>query len=201
MAISCLAALPRGGRPTRRIARSWTADASGISEKLILLECPPVGRTFLAARPARADDADRLDIASPPAGIGHHEQTARRGPTESQVSRLLLRVSNVRTIERFGVAEHACGFALAFRVSHSNTIQYIRKSAGRYSPCADLRVDLLQPELHVDLAVYRARSREVLEPALLADAPIPAARLAGSWPLGHNGRADRYDASCESAGG
>jgi hypothetical protein len=35
IAINCRGAPPRGGRPTRRIARSCSSDASGISEKSI----------------------------------------------------------------------------------------------------------------------------------------------------------------------
>lgn len=69
MATSWRGSSPIGGRPTRRIALSCSGDESGISEKSILRE---VGRALAAARPARADDADRFAMTTPPQGIDHH---------------------------------------------------------------------------------------------------------------------------------
>src|ERR1700675_1119525 len=53
-------------------------------------------------------------------------------------------------------------FADAFRVSHSNTIQYIPKSTGGSSHPPDLRIFLVQPEPHIHLAVHRRGHSEVL---------------------------------------
>lgn len=57
--------LSKVGRPTRRIARSCSSDASGISEKSIR-RAGLVRRPFLPARAPCADDADCLAIAGPP---------------------------------------------------------------------------------------------------------------------------------------
>jgi hypothetical protein len=53
----------RGGRPTRRMARSWLSKASGTSLKSILRG---VRRAYTPARASRADTADRFDIGSSP---------------------------------------------------------------------------------------------------------------------------------------
>ena len=135
MAISRRAAEPKGGRPTRRIARSCAEETSGMSDKSI--PGRRIGRPLLAARPARADDADALAIASPPRGIGHAEHAASRRSAQSQESRLLLGVTQIRAIEGIRIAENGPGLLegdpmlgpvnRAFRASRSNTVQYIRK--------------------------------------------------------------------------
>jgi len=83
MAISRLASAPKGGRPTRRIARSWAGEASGMSEKSIPGR-RRVGRPLFPARPACADDADPFAIVSPPHGICHDEHAAGHRAAEPQ---------------------------------------------------------------------------------------------------------------------
>jgi len=85
MAINRLASAPRGGRPTRRIARSSAGEASGMSEKLILGR-RRIGRPLFPARAARANDPDAFAIASPPDGVGHDEHAAGRRAAQSQES-------------------------------------------------------------------------------------------------------------------
>src|SRR6266545_7404958 len=104
MAINRRAATPKGGRPTRRIARSCAGDASGMSEKSIPNR--RIGRPLFPARPARADDEDTFAIASPPQGIGHNERAAGCRPAQAQESSLLLGVTQIRAIEGLRVAEH-----------------------------------------------------------------------------------------------
>src|SRR5262245_12311795 len=103
MAISRRAAAPKGGRPTRRSARSCAEDASGISEKSIPRR--RVGRPFFPAPPARADDANCFAIASPPYGVGHDEHTAGHRTAQAQKSSLLLGVTQIRAIEGPRVTE------------------------------------------------------------------------------------------------
>ena len=137
MAISRRAAAPKGGRPTQHSARSCAEDASGISEKSIPRR--RVGRPFFPARPARADDANCFAIASPPYGVGHDEHTAAHRTAQAQKSSLLLGVTQIRAIEGLRVTEDRrrlfeggtpclARLIAAFRVSHSNTVQYIRNS-------------------------------------------------------------------------
>jgi hypothetical protein len=78
-----------------------------MSEKSILAARRPVGRTLPAARPARADDADRLGIASPPAGIRHHEDATRDGLAEAQVPGFLPGMPHIRPVKGIKIAEHA----------------------------------------------------------------------------------------------
>src|SRR5262249_10481154 len=59
-----------------------------------------------AARPARADDADPLAIVSPPHGIRHDKHAAGRRSAQSQESRLLLGVTQIRAIEGIRIGEH-----------------------------------------------------------------------------------------------
>ena len=74
MAISRRAAAPKGGRPTRRSARSCAED---VSEYRRSQSAAPRRPPFFPARPARADDAN-FAIASPPYGGGDDEHTAER---------------------------------------------------------------------------------------------------------------------------
>ena len=62
IAINWRARSPSGGRPTRRMARSCSPEASGISEKSIF-RAAPVRGSLLPAREPRTDDTDRFDIA------------------------------------------------------------------------------------------------------------------------------------------
>jgi hypothetical protein len=106
IAISRRAADPNGGRPTRRIARSWAGDASGMSAKSIR-RCRRIGRPLDAARLARTDDTDVLAIVWPPHRIGHHEHAAVCRPAQSQATRLPVGMTQVGAIEgiRIGEAE------------------------------------------------------------------------------------------------
>src|SRR5438105_9295026 len=108
MAISRLASAPKGGRPTRRIARRCAGDTSGMSEKSIPRR-RRIGRPLFAARPARADDADPFTMVSPPHGIGHDEHAIRRRAAQSQESRLLVGVTQVWAVRGIRSAEHGLG--------------------------------------------------------------------------------------------
>src|SRR5262249_11282525 len=139
MAISRRAATPKGGRPTRRMARSCAGDASGMSEKSIPRR--RIRRPLFAARPPRADDPETFAIVSPPDGIGHDEDAAGCRPAESEQSSLLLGVPQIRAIEGVRVAEHGrrssnktpCLLRLtaAFRVSQLEHNSVYTKLAGR----------------------------------------------------------------------
>src|SRR5438445_6288194 len=109
MAISRLASAPKGGRPTRRIARRCAGDTSGMSEKSIPRR-RRIGRPLFAARPARADDADPFTMVSPPHGIGHDEHAIRRRAAQSQESRLLVGVTQVWAVQGIRIAEHGLRF-------------------------------------------------------------------------------------------
>src|SRR3989442_14114868 len=105
MAISRLASAPKGGRPTRRIARSCAGDTSAMSEKSIPRR-RRIGRPLFAARPARTGDADPFAQGSPPHGLGHDEQSGRRRATQPQESWLLVGVVQVWAVLGIRIAEH-----------------------------------------------------------------------------------------------
>jgi hypothetical protein len=98
MAISLRASVPKGGRPTRRIARSGAGEASGMSAKSIPGR-RRIGRSLFAARLARADDANAFAIVTPHA--------AGRHASQSQESRLLLGVMQIQAVEGIRIAEHS----------------------------------------------------------------------------------------------
>src|SRR5262245_53229213 len=104
MAISRRAATPKGGRPTRRMARSCAGDASGMSEKSIPRR--RIRLPLFAARPPRVDDPETFAIVSPPDGIRHDEDAAGCRPAQSERSSLLPGVPQIRAIEGVRVAEH-----------------------------------------------------------------------------------------------
>ena len=99
---------PRGGRPTRRIARSCSSEASGISEKSIFRGAA-VRRALLATRPACADEADRFDMTRCPQCVGHDDDVAEYRPSETKKPSFLYGVSDVRTIQGVRIAEHRGG--------------------------------------------------------------------------------------------
>ena len=102
IAISWRGSSPSGGRPTRRIAFSCSADESGMSEKSI---CRRVRRPLAAARSPRADDPDRFGIATSPECVRDHEHASTSRSTKPQEPRLRRRVLQVRAIERVGIQE------------------------------------------------------------------------------------------------
>ena len=102
------ARVPSGGRPTRRIARSCASDASGRSEKSIFLR-RGIRRSFLSARPPRADDSDRVDISRSPLRVGDYQHTTCDGPPEAEKTTLVGRVPNVRAVQAVRIREHRGG--------------------------------------------------------------------------------------------
>ena len=107
--MSCRAWAPIGGRPTRRIARSCSSDASGRSEKSIARRTA-VGRSFFAARPPRADDADRFAIVCLPLRIGHDQDAVKHRASDLEKPSFFCGVPDVRAIERDGISEYRRGF-------------------------------------------------------------------------------------------
>ena len=128
IAISWRGSSPSGGRPTRRMDFSCSADESGMSEKSSFRR---VRRTFAAAGTPRADDPDRFRIATSPEGYTRPwarsagrspnrrnrdsaDECCRSGPSSASGSRNTVTASSNQT---------PCFAALAsaFRGSHSNT--------------------------------------------------------------------------------
>ncbi len=106
MAINWRGSSPSGGRPTRRMPFSCSADESGMSEKSI---CRRVRRTLAAAGPPRADDPDRFRIATSPERVRDHEHVSAGGSTKPQEPRLRRRVLQVRAIECLVIQEDRHG--------------------------------------------------------------------------------------------
>src|SRR5207247_6205945 len=79
-----------------------------MSEKSLAGGRRRIGRAFLAARPARANDADAFAIVSPPHGIGHDEHASGPRPAQPQEPRFCRGMTQVRTVEAVGIAEHGC---------------------------------------------------------------------------------------------
>jgi len=71
------------------------SDASGRSEKSIFRRTT-VGRSFSAARPPCADDADRLAMCCLPVCEGHEQDPVKDRATKAEKPSLVCRVSNVR---------------------------------------------------------------------------------------------------------
>src|SRR5437870_3679304 len=79
--------------------------SAGMSEKSIPRR-RLIGPPLLARRPTPADDTAALVIASPPHGIGHNEHAAGRRAAQAQQPRLLLGMTQIRTVKGIGVTEH-----------------------------------------------------------------------------------------------
>ena len=106
--MSCRASVPIGGRPTRRIVRNCSSDSSGMSEKSIFARAT-VRRAFLAARPPRADAADRFALASLPLCAGDHRNTIENRSSNPEEPWFFRPVAGVRGSQGSRVGEDSRG--------------------------------------------------------------------------------------------
>ena len=93
-----------------------------------------IRRPLFPARPPRADDTDAFAILSPPHGVGHDEHTTGRRAPQSQESRLLGRVTQIRAIQGIRVTEHRRRLALVLDERSAGAIGPLGSICGR-RPC------------------------------------------------------------------